>query len=100
VFAGEPSLLSMAAVARARKPHASRAPKSTAHEVNANDVPKNAKGGVLVTDEELRAAFEFFDMDGRGKITAASMRKRLGAFYKNMNPREYRFLMNSKRSAC
>jgi hypothetical protein len=88
----------MAAVVRARKPHASSAPKSTAHEVNPNDVPKNAKGGVLVTDEELRAAFEFFDMDGRGKITAASMRKRLGAFYKNMNPREYRFLMNSKRS--
>ncbi|CAM9204921.1 unnamed protein product, partial [Discosporangium mesarthrocarpum] len=59
-------------------------------------VPKNSKGGVLVTEEELQAAFEFFDVEGRGKITASALRKRLGAFYRNMNAREYRFLMNNK----
>ena len=45
---------------------------------------QNEKGGVLVTDDELAAAFEFFDMDGSGKITMTNLRKRLGVFYKNM----------------
>ncbi|KAG5190981.1 hypothetical protein JKP88DRAFT_256894 [Tribonema minus] len=64
--------------------------------VDTSEVPKNSKGGVLVTDEELRAVFEFFDVDGRGVITSTCIRKRMGAFYKNMNPREYKFLMNNK----
>ncbi|CAN0245057.1 unnamed protein product, partial [Phaeothamnion confervicola] len=59
-------------------------------------VLKNARGGVLVTQEELKAAFEFFDVDGRGKLTASSLRRRLGCFFKDMSPREYRFLMNGK----
>lgn len=59
-------------------------------------VKKNDKGGVLVTEEELKAAFEFFDVDGHGKITLSALRKRLGVFYKNMPAKEYRFLMNNK----
>ncbi|CAM9126561.1 unnamed protein product, partial [Choristocarpus tenellus] len=59
-------------------------------------VPKNAKGGVLVTEEDLKAAFEFFDVEGKGKITAPILRKRLGALFPNMNAKEYRFLMNNK----
>uniref|UniRef100_A0A7S2C3J7 Calmodulin n=1 Tax=Florenciella parvula TaxID=236787 RepID=A0A7S2C3J7_9STRA len=61
-----------------------------------SSVPKNEKGGVLVTDDELAAAFEFFDMDGSGKITMTNLRKRLGVFYKNMPAKDYRFLMNNK----
>ncbi|KAH8053672.1 hypothetical protein JL720_14630 [Aureococcus anophagefferens] len=59
-------------------------------------VPRNSKGGVLVTEEELKAAFDFFDVDSSGKITLGNLRKRLGVFYKNMPAKEYRFLMNNK----
>ena len=66
----------------------------TGYDISA--VHKNDKGGVLVTEEELEAAFAFFDVDGSGKITTANLRKRLGIFYKNMPAKDYRFLMNNK----
>ncbi|KAJ8608753.1 hypothetical protein CTAYLR_007788 [Chrysophaeum taylorii] len=59
-------------------------------------VPRNAKGGVLVTEQELKTAFDFFDVDSSGKITLANLKKRLGVFYKNMPAKECRFLMNDK----
>ena len=49
-----------------------------------------------MSDEELRAAFEFFDKDGKGKITLGDLRSRLGAFYTNMPMKEYKFLMNNQ----
>ncbi|KAJ1458835.1 hypothetical protein M885DRAFT_512673 [Pelagophyceae sp. CCMP2097] len=73
------------------------APKAKRREATRKDeVPRNSKGGVLVTDEELRAAFDFFDVENSGTITLANLRKRLGVFYKNMPAKEYRFLMNNK----
>ena len=59
-------------------------------------VARNDKGGVLVTPEEIEAAFEFFDLDGSGKITMGNLKKRLSVFYKNMPNKEFRFLMNNK----
>ena len=59
-------------------------------------VPRNSRGGVLVTDEELKSAFEFFDVEGSGKITQAQLKKRLGVFYKDMPNKEYKFLMNDQ----
>lgn len=50
-------------------------------------VPQNAKGGVLVREEEIKAAFEFFDVEGKGAINASTLRKRLGAFHRNMSAR-------------
>lgn len=50
-------------------------------------VPKNARGGVLVCEEELKAAFEFFDVEGKGVITASTLRKRLGAFHRSLSAR-------------
>ena len=54
------------------------------------------KGGILVTNEELQAAFDFFDVNKTGKITLAALKNRLGAFYKNVPTREYKFLMNNQ----
>lgn len=59
-------------------------------------VTRNSRGGVLVSDDELKSAFEFFDVDGSGKITQAQLKKRLGVFYKDMPNKEYKFLMNDK----
>ena len=59
-------------------------------------VPRNSRGGVLVTDEELKSAFDFFDVEGSGKITQAQLKKRLGVFYKDMPNKEYKFLMNDQ----
>jgi hypothetical protein len=33
---------------------------------------------------------------GKGRITTANLRKRLGAFYPNMPAKDFRFLMHSK----
>lgn len=38
-----------------------------------SSVPKNSRGGVQVTEAEISAAFQFFDVDGRGKITTANV---------------------------
>ncbi|KAH8057529.1 hypothetical protein JL722_6608 [Aureococcus anophagefferens] len=54
---------------------ASKAMKRRATSGGDDLVPRNSKGGVLVTEEELKAAFDFFD---------------------NMPAKEYRFLMNNK----
>eukprot|EP00743_Colponemidia_sp_Colp-15_P002416 GILK01002620.1.p1 GENE.GILK01002620.1~~GILK01002620.1.p1 ORF type:complete len:210 (+),score=44.80 GILK01002620.1:42-632(+) len=59
-------------------------------------IPRNEKGGVLVTEAELKAAFEFFDESGSGKITLSDLKKRLSAFYKDLPVREYKFLLNNK----
>jgi calmodulin len=65
---------------------------------SANDkVKKNAKGGVLVTPEEMKLAFDFLDTDKSGKISLANLKKRLSVFFPNMTAKEYRFLMNNKR---
>lgn len=55
-----------------------------------DQVPRNAKGGILVTEHELRMAFDFFDMDNTGKITLANLKKRLGVFYKVSRQKTWR----------
>ena len=52
--------------------------------------------GISIDEQELQAAFEFFDVSGTGKITLADLKNRLGAFYKNVPLREYKFLMNNQ----
>jgi|TARA_B110000211_G_C13749161_1_gene408011 Ca2+-binding EF-hand superfamily protein len=52
--------------------------------------------GITIDEAELQAAFEFFDVSGTGKITLSDLKNRLGAFYKNVPLREYKFLMNNQ----
>jgi len=59
-------------------------------------VRRNPKGGVYVNPTELKQAFEFFDVEGKGYITISDLKKRLGVFYQNLSLREYKFLMNNK----
>ncbi len=59
-------------------------------------IKRNEHGGIAVDEAELKAAFEFFDVSGSGKITLSDLKNRLGAFYKNVPLREYKFLMNNQ----
>ena len=60
-------------------------------------VRKNRLGGVHVSDDEIRIAFDFLDVDKTGRITLHNLKKRLGVFFPTMTAKEYRFLMNNKR---
>ena len=40
-------------------------------------------GSLPIDEAELNAAFDFFDVEGRGKLTVADLKPRLSAFYKN-----------------
>eukprot|EP00741_Cyanophora_paradoxa_P006467 tig00001003_g6262.t1 len=55
---------------------------------------KSQQVGIKIDEEELRAAFEFFDVNGKGKLTPADLKARLTAFYKNLPVREYKFLIS------
>ena len=41
-------------------------------------------GSLPIDEDELNAAFDFFDVEGRGKLTVNDLKLRLGAFYKNL----------------
>lgn len=50
-----------------------------------DELKGDGRAGALPIDEdELNAAFDFFDVDGKGKLTANDLRARLGAFYKDL----------------
>ena len=54
-----------------------------------------AASSLYIDDEELDAAFEFFDVDKTGTITAANLKDRLGAFYKNLPQKEIKLLLGN-----
>lgn len=51
-------------------------------------------GSLPVNEEELNAAFDFFDVEGRGRLTANDLRVRLSAFYKNLPQKEFKTLIS------
>ncbi|ETV70352.1 hypothetical protein, variant [Aphanomyces astaci] len=53
-------------------------------------------GGVLVTKDQIRAAFDFFDVEHNGVVTMDNLKSRLGVFYKDMSTRDYRVLLNNE----
>ena len=60
-------------------------------------VKKNPKGGILVTPEEIRAAFSILDIEKTGQISIQNLKKRLSLFFPDMTAKEYRFLMNNRK---
>ena len=69
----------------------------TEEKVNTTFVKRNARGGVLVTPEEIKGAFSMLDVEKTGVITLAALKKRLGVFYPEMTAKDFRFLMNNKK---
>merc|ERR1712224_984915 len=65
---------------------------------NSTPVPvrRNDKGGILIKEEELKVAWDFFDTKGTGKLTAADIKRRLTTFYKNVSNKEIKFLLNNQ----
>jgi len=67
-------------------PPKSKQPLSTGNltpslnESNDNRLKRNANGGILVTTEEIRNAFEFLDVDQSGKISLANLKSKLVFF--------------------
>eukprot|EP00960_Hanusia_phi_P045680 757383-Hanusia_phi.AAC.7 len=77
--------------------------------IEEDPVPRNELGGVYVDEEELKAAFDFFDIHKKGVLTPADLKQRWGCrersdvmltwnrlsvFYKNLPAREYKFLIS------
>jgi Ca2+-binding EF-hand superfamily protein len=76
--------------------HATKANNAVISETHdLSGVPKNNRGGVLVTEQEIAQAFKFFDVDDSGRISSANLRKRLGVFYKDMPAKDYRYFNES-----
>lgn len=46
--------------------------------------------------QEISLAFKYLDVEGKGKITAVDLKKRISAFYPEMRPEEYEFFMNNQ----
>jgi len=59
-------------------------------------LPRNEKGGLLITEDELKIAWDFFDPNGKNKLTSADIKKRLSTFYKDISTREVKFLLNNQ----
>ena len=64
------------------------------HQSDISKVPINKKGGVLVTEEEVKVAFNCFDKDDTGKLTIQRLRKLLSFFNKNLSEKEIRIMLN------
>ena len=49
------------------------------------------------TQEEIKLAFSFLDVDKSGQVSLANLKKRLGIFFPDMTAKEYKFLMNNRK---
>eukprot|EP00656_Telonema_subtile_P050355 TRINITY_DN649_c0_g1_i2.p1 TRINITY_DN649_c0_g1~~TRINITY_DN649_c0_g1_i2.p1 ORF type:complete len:178 (+),score=57.60 TRINITY_DN649_c0_g1_i2:167-700(+) len=57
--------------------------------------PENSsqRAGIPVDLDEIKAAFEFFDVNKKGKLNAADLKQRCSIFYKSMTPKDYKLLV-------
>merc|ERR1712093_174104 len=49
--------------------------------------------GIPVDLDEIKAAFEFFDVNKKGKLNAQDLKQRCSIFYKSMTPKDYKLLV-------
>lgn len=63
-----------------------------------DSVTRNSKGGILVSDEDLKAAFDFFDVKGSGKITGHDIRDKMQALTKKLTKKEIKTILDTKES--
>lgn len=59
-------------------------------------VPLNEFGGVLVTPDQIRAAFQFLDMDKKNRVTPENLRSRLGLFYDQLAMKDIKLLLHDQ----
>lgn len=50
-----------------------------------------------LSQEEIKSAFAFLDVDKSGQVSLVNLKKRLGVFFPDMTPKEYKFLMNNRK---
>ncbi|TMW61338.1 hypothetical protein Poli38472_012529 [Pythium oligandrum] len=62
----------------------------------AEAVPQNEFGGVLVTSEQIHAAFQFLDIEKKQRITPENLRARLSIFYDQLGMRDIKLLFNDQ----
>eukprot|EP00927_Polykrikos_kofoidii_P059037 TRINITY_DN5402_c0_g1_i1.p1 TRINITY_DN5402_c0_g1~~TRINITY_DN5402_c0_g1_i1.p1 ORF type:complete len:181 (-),score=40.94 TRINITY_DN5402_c0_g1_i1:59-601(-) len=60
------------------------------------NLPRNEKGGLLITEDELKVAWDFFDTSGKARLTMGDVKRRLQTFYKDISTREVKFLLNNQ----
>ena len=59
-------------------------------------VDRNSNGGILISDDEIKAAFDFFDIKGSGKVTVSNLKERLEALTKKVTKIEIRSILDGK----
>merc|ERR1712166_354203 len=57
--------------------------------------PENSsqRVGIPVDLDEIKAAFDFFDVHKKGKLNAQDLKQRCSIFYKSMTPKDYKLLV-------
>lgn len=59
-----------------------------------NDIFPNTKNKIELDRREIEAAFQFFDVHRRKKLTPKDLKMRLSAFYPHLSNKEYKFLVS------
>lgn len=65
-------------------------------EIQSDETNQNSKVGVLIPDEDIKAAFEFFDAKGTGKITSSNLKERFEALTKKITKKEIKTILDGK----
>eukprot|EP01032_Pedospumella_encystans_P016683 gene16683-19026_t len=60
-------------------------PTRSSAPVKTDKVKKNAKGGVLVTAEEIQMAFQLLDVEKSGQLTVQNLKRRLGVLFPELS---------------
>lgn len=49
-----------------------------------------------MNSSELKEAFKFFDTEGKGAISAADLKEKLGLFNQTLSAKDYKLLLQNK----